>query len=490
MKPLARIPFGPWRPDQAVRGAQNVLADVRNAIWAGSHWLPQRDLAPMLAQVLPTPIQGIFTTSRLDGSPELFVVADGHFYRIISRTDRDDLTGLSYTQYDQQETTRWRAVQFNDLLIAVNFEDPTQAYDLVHGSPMTALSAEAPRARYIAIVRDFPVFAHTADDDGTNAYRVQWPGLIDGVVDPTEFSPALATQAGFQPLSDIGQIQGLTGGQFGTILGESGVSVMQYGGDPWDFATIERRIGTRIPNSVVQYRQLTYFISPDGIAACDGNAVRMIGTSKVDEWLLSDLDDGLVHKMWAHVEAKSGRVRWLYCGRGHDGTTPNRLLTYSPALDEFSVADVTAQAMGPGKSFAISVDDIENMDTFEPSLDDPAVWLEQQQTALVRDGALSAFTGEPMTGTFEPAEWQADAGRRAMLTGGMVGHVGGTPSVRVGKVEVLGDDPAWSAVHPRQADGWFRFREPGRSHRLRVSMAGAWKQAQWADVYGSLVGGR
>lgn len=492
MKPLARMVFGPWRPDQAVRGAEGVLADVRNALWAGSHWQPQPAPAPMASQVLPTPIQGIFTTARLDGTTELFIVAAGHFYRIISRADRDDITGLSYTEFDAQETTRWRAVQFSDLLLAVNFENDTQGYDLVTGSPMIPLAAEAPRGRYIAIVGYWPVIAHTwTPGDGANAYQMRWPGLIDGVVDPTAWTPSLATQAGFSPVSDIGTINGLTGGSFGTIIGENGVTLMQ-GSPPWDFSTIERRIGTRAPNSVVQYRQVTYWWSPDGFMGFDGNQIRAIGTNKINDWFEADFDEGLAYRMWAHVEAKSGRVRWLYAGIGHDGSQCNRLLSYSPALDEFSVADVTAQAMGPGKSFGLTLDDdlFNDLDAFQGSLDDPALWQDQQQTALVQSGVLASLTGEPLTARFEPAEWQASPDRRALLTKAMVGHSGGTPTVQVGRAERLGDDPAWSSAHPRQADGWFRFHEPGRTHRLRVSMSGAWSKVQWLDVFGAGLGGR
>lgn len=493
MDPLARLSLGPWRPDQAVRGAQGVLADVRNAIWAGSHWQPQPGPAPMSSAALPAPVQGIFSTSRLDGSAELFVVAAGHFYRVVSRSLLDDVTGLSYVEFNSAETTRWRAVQFGDLLLATNFEDDLQAYDLVAASPMVPLSAEAPRARYLAIVRDFPVAAHTwTEADGANSYQLRWPGLVDGVVDPTEWTPSLETQADFQQLSDIGQIQGLTGGQFGTIIGESGVAVMQYGAALWDFSTPERRIGTRVPNSVVQYRQNTYWWSPDGWMSFDGQSVRAIGTAKLDDWFADDFDDGLAHRMWAHVEARSGRVRWLYAGRGHDGTRCNRLLSFSPAYDDFSVADITGTALGPGKTFGLSLDDPEfdNLDSWPGGLDNPALWQDQAQTAIVQDDLLQGLTGEPLAPLFEPAEWQAFPGSRALLTKALVGHDGGTPSLRVGRTEVLGDPPSWSATHPRQPGGWFRFREPGRSHRFRVSLAGAWTRAQWLDVFGAEIGAR
>jgi len=484
----------PWRPDAAVLGAP-VLANVRNALKTATSWQPQKAGAAIGTQLITGPTQGITTATRLDGTLELFVAAAGYVYRVPSRTGAlqslaDDY--YSAAPFAAGADIRWRWIQFGDLLIGTNFADAIQAYDLTAGGGMLPLSVEAPKARYAATVRDFPVVAHTNDSvDGTDAYRTQWPGFVDGVVDPTEWTLGdLRTQADFQRLSDIGQITGLTGGQFGTIVGESGIAVMQYGGKLFSFNTVERKLGCRIPNSVVQYRQQTYFWSPDGFMGFDGNGARPIGTEKVDRWFADDFDEGDLDLMWPGTDGVRGLVQWLYAGRGHTGK-PNRLLSYSVTLDEFTVADITADALGPGKTFGGDLDDetqFPDLDAGDINLEDPGLWLSLPQTVMVQDGYVAGFGGPALGGIFEPAAFQITDAGRGILTKALVIHEGGTPTVTVGVGEQIGSAVTWSNPHPKQSDGFIRMREPGRTHRTRVSMSGDWQNLQAMDIYATPIG--
>jgi hypothetical protein len=484
----------PWRPDAAVLGAQ-VLANARNGIKTATSWQPQKAGAALGTQLITGPIQGITTATRLDGTLELFVAAAGYVYRVPSRIGalqaiKDDY--YSGAPFAAGPDIRWRWLQFGDLLLGTNFADPIQAYDLTAGGSMLPLSVEAPKARYIALVRDFPVVAHTFDElDGVDAYRVQWPGFVDGVVDPTEWSLGdLRTQADFQPMSDIGQITGLTGGQFGTIVGESGVAVMQYGAQLFSFTTVERKIGCRIPNSVVQYRQQTYFWAPQGVMAFDGNAVNPIGFGKIDDWLRADFDEGDFDLVWSAPDPTTGCVLWLYAGKGHVGR-PNRLLRFDPTIGEFSLSDFEADALGPGRTFAGDLDDLDqfpDLDAGDINLDDPGLWISLPQTVLVQGGYLAGFGGPAMEGTFEPAPFQITDAGRALLTKALTVHDGGTATITVGAREQFGASVTWSNPHPKQADGFHRFREPGRTHFVRSIMTGDWQNLQAVDLYATPVG--
>lgn len=493
-----RVPFGtwPWRPDQDALNAQ-VLVNVRNAIPTSTHWQPQKGVLPIATQVIPAPLQGLTTATRLDGTLEVFVVAAGAIYRIPSRTGA--LQGVSsgyysYIAFDPLPTTRWRFLQFGDLLLGTDFADDIQAYDLTNGGLFVPLSAEAPRARYIAPVRDFPVVGYTYDSlNGEDAYQVRWPGFVDGVVDPTEWTLGNPeTQADFQRVSDVGIITGLTGGQFGTIIGESGVAIMQLGGAAtFTFEVRERRLGCRVPNSVVQYRQLTFWWSPEGVMSFDGTGVRPIGVEKVDRWLAADFQENDAHLMWTGVDNVRGDVLWLYPGAGHTGRA-NRLLRYRVPLDEFSVSDIEAEALGAGRTFGGDLDDEEQFPDIEliDNLDDPGLWESFPQTVLVKDQVLSGFTGAPLTGLFETASMQATPEARAILTKALVLHTGGSPSLRVGVGEQFSDGITFGTTHTKQSDGFLRFREPGRTHKLQVSLSGAWSKAEGIDIWAAPVGRR
>ena len=128
-------------------------------------------------------------------------------------------------------TTRWRTVQYGDTIVAVNFENATQAYDLRSGGSFLPLAAAAPKGTLMPPwCATSPCSAHgRRQRHGVDAYRVQWHGFVDGLPDVTEWTPTASNRR----LSAAGGHQagaGLTGGAFGTIVGESGVSLMEYGG--------------------------------------------------------------------------------------------------------------------------------------------------------------------------------------------------------------------------------------------------------------------
>lgn len=481
-----RVPLGPWRPDQARLGADG-LVDVRNAIPAAGQWLPQRGLIAATEQTLDTSIQGVWATHRLSGDYEVFVGFGGKIYLVPSRSG--DLIDVTGSPYDYSATARWRGIQFGDLDIRVNGVDETQARDLQAGGNYSDLATGvAPIARYIAQVRDFPVWAYTTDElDGTDAYRVAWPGFTNGLVDPTNWTTG---QSDFQRVQDIGQINGLTGGWFGTIVCEQGVAVMQYGGSAlFAFEVKERRYGCRSPNTVNEYRGLTVWYSPEaGWCAFDGAAVRQIGVERIDRWFAEDFDENYASQCWADIDSKRGHMLWAYCGRGHGGR-PNRLLRYSVPLDLWGVADIEMDALGRGKTFGLTLDDIEDLETFTGDLEDPALWSSLPDTLAVKDSRLASFAGEVLTGRFEIGEFQLGSDeKRAMARRALVLANGGTHRLEIGARERFDGTLLWQPPMAPQSDGWFRFRVPGRTHSARVSLSGAWSSAQGVDLFAEQLG--
>jgi hypothetical protein len=485
------IPLGPWRPDTAgFVNNSGQLNDMRNAIPVQGGWQPQRSLGALSEQTIATPVQGVQVATRTNGGLELFVAANGSIHRVPSRTGALEAAGSGFAA---SASDRWRFVQFGDLLLATNFADDLQAYDLTSGGSFGDLHASAPRAKYIAIVRDFPVVAHTYDSvDLTDAYRVRWPGFVNGVVDPTSWAYSLTTQADFQRVSDIGQITGLTGGEIGTVVGQQGLCRMSYGGSAlFSFEVVERRIGCRVPNSVVQYRQGTYFWSPDGWHVFDGSAVSPIGNEKIDRFFHEDFDEGSAELMWAVAEDGRGHVVWAYPGQGHGGRC-NRMLRFAPELGEWAVTDVVLDGLGPGKSFGASLDDsmFDNLDEWG-SLDDPGLWLELPQTVAVADGTVQAFIGSPMDAFFQTGLLMLNQDGRFLLNRAFVLHDRGYPAMRIGMGERLdAGTMTWLEPIEQQSDGYMRVRCPGRTHMAELYLYGDWVRAQGIDLRGAPIGTR
>lgn len=486
-----RLPLGPWVADQPRLGNSG-LTDVRNAIPAKDHWLPQQSLAAASSQTLTPPIQGIWTANRLQGDQIVFVAFGGKIYTVPSRTlALVDVSGPY--DYSTQAGIRWRQVQNADLSIATNYVDRIQAFDLKEGGHYGVLSYDAPKAKYIAQVRDFTVVGYTNDDlDGEDAYRIAWHGYTDGLPDPTRWTGG---QSDFARINDIGQIQGLTGGEFGTVVCEQGIAVVRFAAGTLLFTieVVERRLGTRIPNSVNFYRQFTAFYSPDGWCLFDGQSVRKIGFERIDRWFARDLDVANQDLMWPGVEAGRGQMVWAYCGQGHTGK-PNRLLRYSIELDQWSKSEIELDALGPGQSFGLTLDDPDafpNLDLYTASLDDPAVWNSVPQLVAVAGGNLAGFTGPQLDAQFTLGEFQfAGDDARAMLRRALIQGDGGTSRLMLAYRERFDRDQSWSPEMSPQSDGYFRFRIPGRSHQPRVIRSGTWANAQGLDLYSEPLGKR
>ena len=109
------------------------LVDVYNAVPARNQWLPQRRPIKVSDQPIQPPVQGVWTANRTFGDPIAFV-AFGGIDSFRCRGFNDPLTDVSRTGgYDATGTSRWRTVQNANLLIATNYTNEIQAFDLVAG---------------------------------------------------------------------------------------------------------------------------------------------------------------------------------------------------------------------------------------------------------------------------------------------------------------------------------------------------------------------
>lgn len=110
---------------------------------------------------------------------------------------------------------------------------------------------------------------------------MQWSAINNA----TSWTADPATLADFQDLpGDGGWIQKVVGGDYGVIIQERAVFRMDFVGSPliFQFNQVLRNIGTPIPNSVVSYRDLVFFLSEDGFYVFDGSQAHPIGENRVD----------------------------------------------------------------------------------------------------------------------------------------------------------------------------------------------------------------
>jgi hypothetical protein len=495
---MSKIPLAAWRPDQPTLGGDG-LPMVLNCLQGPGYYRPIGSPQAISATGFEGIPNGIWVAERPNGELLQFVASDGVIYRVPGRTT----TPVNVSpDYDYDDEAPWTGVvQYGPELIVANYQDAIQVIDLADvDDSFHDLSNEAPKARYLAVVKDLIVAANTFDlTDGAVGTRVRWHGINDpatGLPNIRLWDVSVETRADFQDIPDIGNIQGITGGEFGSIICAKGISRLSFGGSyVFNANTVVRNVGCTAPGSIAQYVASTFFLGDDGVIyRFDGSGVAAVNKNKNDVFLKGDIDLAWLDRMTSVADPGRGIIFWSYAGSGNISGQPNRLLAYSIAEDEFTVSEIVADRLGPVLSFARDLDDendFPDLDSGDLNLDDPRLWVGGfVQIGMLADGELRGLSGPPLTGAWEIGDLELSEGRRAVLNRALIHHDGGTVTLRIGTREKVGGPVVWSGAHAPQSDGFFKTRATGRYHRIRIEAAGDWRKSQSAEIWGAGLGMR
>jgi hypothetical protein len=382
----------------------------------------------------------------------------------------DNISGTTYSS-----SYAWKFSQFGNTLIAANGGNTLQAYDLTTTGNFAALNSGAPAAKFVTVVRDFVVTGWQPDNNA----RVQWSGIND----PTTWSSSGVTQSDFQDVPDGGQIQGITGGEFGLVLLERSLFRMSYIGSPlvFQFDNISRNLGCYEPNSVIQWQGVTYFLGDDGFYACDGQNVVGIGAEKVDRFFFNDADEGNFPEMSAAVDPIRNLIMWGYRNSGDI----YRVLLYHVNTKRWSYIDTTLNRLAAYSTPGIT---LEGVDTYSASIDALDITLDSRfwqggklQLGGIRAAKLVTLSGASRQATIETADLQND-GQVAMLTLVKPLIDEGSSTVGVASRNSLNDAISFGSQNSPSSENRVGIRSLGRYHRLRFQPTGNWSTAIGADI--------
>lgn len=320
-------------------------------------------------------------------------------------------TNASIGSYTVALGDSWEFVSWGQTVIAVNgHTDLPQQISL--GAATFDSIAGAPKARHIAVIKDFVVLGNVSDS-ATQVQRIRWSGINNSAA----WSVDAATLADFQDLpGNGGWVQKIISGEQGYIFQERAIWRMTFVGSPliFQFDKIHDGIGAYAPNGVVSFENLTYFLAADGFKVFDGSNIRPIGQGKVDKTFFADLDNGYVYNIRATLFDQMKCVFWQYPGAGNTGGRANHILIYSYAYDRWARVDIpdafsgAVDWIGIASSPGYTLDGLDavstNLDALPFSLDDRA-WTGGNLTfaAFIND-ALYYFTSTPMDAEVETAE--------------------------------------------------------------------------------------
>ena len=465
---ITRVTFGEWLPDQP--GVIGALTTAKNCFpkAVGYGPFPQEvdysDAAPQnLTAAAAAKDTNSITSIYAAGTTRLFKLDTSDF-------SWDDISAVTYSG-----TSGWKFTQFGNSLIAANESNTMQYIDVMSGTTFADLAADAPKAKFVTVVRDFVVSGYQS----ANKSRVQWSGINN----EKTWTTSATTQADFQDVPDGGFVQGVTGGEFGLVLLERSIVRMSYVGTPliFQFDNIARNRGCFEPNSVIQWQGITYFLGDDGFYACDGQNLKNIGAEKVNRYFFNSLKESDLGNMSAAIDPINNLVVWGYPTIDLD----YRVLVYHVPTGKWSYSDSTATRVAPVSTPSIT---LEGLDAFSASIDalgislDSRNWLGGKLLLLgINGNKLITFTGASKTATIETADIAADA-NQSMIT--MLKPIvdNGTGSASIASRLQLNQTVSFPTVTAANSENRIGARSYGRYHRVKLEPSGNWTTAIGVDV--------
>jgi hypothetical protein len=486
------VPFGPYLPDQADLGNPGATLAKNVLPWTANTYAPLKALSPVSAALTNRP-QGAASFTQNQGTVHSFAGDNENLFKLSTTTWAN--VSKSSAAYTVATADTVNFINFGDRVISVNgLTDPPQTYVMGTSSAFADLGGTPPRAKTVAVVKDFVVMGNTYDGtDGIVSNRIWWSAINDPTDWPTIGSAdAASKQSDRQDLPVGGEIMAITGavgGLDGAVFSKRAIYRLQYVGPPTVFNVleVERDRGTLAPNSVVNVGPFGFYLGEEGFYSFTGAGSQPIGDQKVDRYFLqNDLDRNYMHRIYGAGDPVNRTVWWAYPGVGNSGGRPNKILIYNWAVDRWTTAEIEQEFIYRNLSIQVTLESLDsygNIDALGVSLDDPS-WIGGQTllSSFNEDKKLAGFTGAPLAASLETQEI---GGTDRIFINGVRPYVdGGTVTVTLRHRTGPGDAITETTDNAVDEDGQAHFTVSTRYARAQVNIAagGDWTHAQGVDA--------
>ncbi len=501
---MALVPFGAFLPDQPE--FQNPGSDnISNVI---PRTLDSYGPAPSLASIteaLDARCQGAIFTR--DNSANVFGFA-GTAHSLYVNTNGTAWHNVSSISYNTLPEENWNFAVYGELVLATNFTDPIQQYALSSTPSMSfnSLSANAPNARYITVVKDFVMVANTSDNvDGPVPQRVWWSAIDD----PTNW-PTPGTVTAAQLLSDFNDLAGDGGWNQGIVGGLSGADVIifqekrvfrgMFVGPPviFTFDTVDGARGCPAPASIVTVGQLCYYLGDNGFYATDGITSRPIGEEKVDRTFWSTVDQSFLYRIVGAADPFNKLIYWIYPGPQNEGGLPNRVLVYNYEIDRWAIQFFDSEWILRSYSTGYTMDGLDIFGTMETM---PQISLDSRSwtggrlslSGFKSNHTMANFSGPSLEATLDTSEAALFDKARGFVSRLWPMVDTNMATMQVGFRDNLYLSPTWTNPQPlNTTTASCSVRANGFYHRARMVIpAGAdWNFAQGVQMDATPAGRR
>lgn len=438
---MAIIQFGAWRPDQPRLGNTCVTANNVYPTENGYKPFPGPSAS---GDALAAAAVGAISFKRVDGTLETFVGTSTKLYQRngTSWTDVSKAAG-TYTS-----STFWRFALYGSRLIATNGVDNPQAFDLGTDSEFADLP-NAPIHNFPIVIRDTVVAL-----DCASGSEIQWSANNDSE------TWSAACGGGSQPVVDGGPVIGGTGGEFGVVLQEFGLTRMNFvGGDlRFTFDRIEGSIGAIAPDSIVQYKGHTFYLSDEGFQDFDGASSKNISDEAVTQTFFDALTYASKSSVRGALDPRNSSVIWTY---PTSGTT--KLIGYNYKLGRWFESDSAVTVLHTGFTSSGNV-----------------------LSAFDGDNKLTLFNGTDLAADIGTGDIQLASGRSAFVRS-VRGLVDSAHDIDVIKKTDLADSGT-TDTGSSNTNGKVSVRSHGRYHSFLLEPTATFTEATGIDIEASVGG--
>ena len=336
--------FAPDMPDlaEATSIASNVIALTPQS------YGPLRNLAPYTTNKVDSVCRGMGSAEDTALAHHVFAGTLAKLWLVSSGSQTwFDVSGTTYATAAEN----WHFAQYQNLMLATNFNDAIQSYDMIGGGTFGNLSAGAPKARFLAVAKGFAIAANTNEAvGGLNPARIWW----SAVNDPTNW-PTPGTAGAQQVMSDYndllgpqGQITGLAPNLAGcdcAVFFARGVFRMIFSGPPavFDFYPAASAKGCPAPNSIVQRGAVVDYLGEDGFYSFDGSENVPIGANKVDRFFFANLDQTAYGQIIGALDVANKASCWIFRSIYSPDGLPDMMLIYRWDIQRWSIAALDQQ---------------------------------------------------------------------------------------------------------------------------------------------------
>jgi hypothetical protein len=267
-------------------------------------------------------VRSVATLALLDDTFRTFAATDGNLYELNVTTwqnrNRLDSTASATLSYSTTADVRWTFAQYGNVSFAaqkgtvLQFSDTTGRFADVTTAPQAAL---------VTVALDFVICANTNDaiyGDQPDRWRCSAAG------DYTTWTANVATQAASGRLTDEpGAIKALkTLGDRVVAYKDRAIFVGTYVGPPiiWTFEAVPGEgLGASSPHGVIDLESAHAFLGEDNFYLYDGVRPTPIGTNRVANFILEDMDWSRKSLVVGMHDRQNWRVFWWYPSANSNG---------------------------------------------------------------------------------------------------------------------------------------------------------------------------